>query len=872
MRTTTRKLLFLAVMIGLVSASSFGQITTPPVIDGDGSDAIWTGVTAMDLLRDNGTSGITDTDDFSGNIKFMWDADNVYVLLTVLDDTLITDLNNPWERDHYSVYFDFANLKTTNQVVDKDETKDSVQFMLEKIWSTDADIAFSNQGGSIDSSMVNGLAFVETIDSGTSYVVEMAVPLNVLGVDLQAEDVIGFGAKIGDNDGDGSLDGKYSLYQIMDEGWKNPSYLGTAKVEADGSFSKVKHTPVIDGKNDYEWYGATEYKLEVPNNDNLGVENAADFSGSIKTLWDDEYIYMLLSVKDDTLITDLNNPWERDHYSVYFDFANLKTLNYVKDMEEPMDSVQFMLEKIWSTEGDISFSNRVGNLDSSLVQNLHFVEMIDSGKGYTLEIGMPLNILGIEIEEGDNFGFDAKIGDNDGDGSLDGKYSWHQRLDEGWQNPSFLGNVELVSGDLVVDLGTTMKAKAQIEIDGEVDGDWSQAVPMKLERENEISGITDADDFSGVVKALWDEDNVYVLLEVKDDTLITDLNNPWERDHYSIYFDFGNHKSPAYLKDMEEPMDSVQFMLEKIWSTEGDISFSNRVENLDSSLVQGMDFVEVIDSGTGYLVEMSIPLDLIGVDLAADQVIGFDAKIGDNDGDGSLDGKYSWNQFADEGWQNPSFLGNVTLMANGTIEGTPEIEPESVTINVDVNGLITENLIDPATDMVDIAGSLNNWGDPVMNMADIDADGIYTITPDTMFLPGDVFEFKIRINGDWNGISEFPAGGPNRSYTVVEGDNIIDIVFNDGDLTEWLPDGVNVDRAALIHIYPNPASSTLNIKNVEEISTIELVNLLGQVTYRQLNSGNSSVIMSLDGQSSGIYMIRFTDSSNNICMKKLIIE
>ena len=60
-------------------------------------------------------------------------------------------------------------------------------------------------------------------------------------------------------------------------------------------------------------------------------------------------------------------------------------------------------------------------------------------------------------------------------------------------------------------------------------------------------------------------------------TLDTQSNQPWERDHYSVYFDFGNHKSLTYLTDTEPPMDSVQFMLEKIWSVEGDLAMEDRI-------------------------------------------------------------------------------------------------------------------------------------------------------------------------------------------------------------------------------------------------------------------------------------------------------
>jgi hypothetical protein len=345
------------------------------------------------------------------------------------------------------------------------------------------------------------------------------------------------------------------------------------------------------------------------------------------------------------------------------------------------------------------------------------------------------------------------------------------------------------------------------------------------------------------------------------------LNNPWERDHYSIYFDFNNHKSETYLVDEVPPMDSVQFMLEKIWSVEGNLAME------DTALVWGVDFVETIDSGSMYTLELAIPLNLIGVELAVDQVMGFDAKIGDNDGAG-LDGKLSWNQFADEGWRNPSYLGEVTLMGNGTFYGMPAVPLQTVTFNVDMNGMIDAGIFDPAVDFLDLAGTMNGWGDPLMQADDTDGDGIYTIELADQEVDA-ALEYKFRVNGQWDPISEFPGGGPNRTYTVIEESgalvNVIDIVFNDGDYSPWVT-GMDVDRAALIYIYPNPASSTLNIKNVGEISTIELVNLLGQVTYRQVNAGNSSVVMSLDGQKTGIYMIRFTDIDNNVSMKKLLIE
>jgi len=39
-------------------------------------------------------------------------------------------------------------------------------------------------------------------------------------------------------------------------------------------------------------------------------------------------------------------------------------------------------------------------------------------------------------------------------------------------------------------------------------------------------------------------------------------------------------------------------------------------------------------------------------------------------------------------------------------------------------------------------------------------------------------EFKFRIDGDWNN-AEFPGGGANRIYEVIQGENILEFWYND---------------------------------------------------------------------------------------------
>lgn len=87
-------------------------------------------------------------------------------------------------------------------------------------------------------------------------------------------------------------------------------------------------------------------------------------------------------------------------------------------------------------------------------------------------------------------------------------------------------------------------------------------------------------------------------------------------------------------------------------------------------------------------------------------------------------------------------------------------------IIVDMNAEITAGNFDPATDYVDVAGGMNGWGGYDV-LFDRGADaGRY----EARFLGDPNFptiDFKFRINSDWDN-SEFPSGGPNRSWTIVD--------------------------------------------------------------------------------------------------------
>ncbi|NQV30223.1 MAG: lamin tail domain-containing protein [Candidatus Marinimicrobia bacterium] len=106
----------------------------------------------------------------------------------------------------------------------------------------------------------------------------------------------------------------------------------------------------------------------------------------------------------------------------------------------------------------------------------------------------------------------------------------------------------------------------------------------------------------------------------------------------------------------------------------------------------------------------------------------------------------------------------------GSIGSHPYVETYPVTLSVDMSFQTTLGNFVPATDLLDVAGTLNEWGGGDM-LTDDDADGIYT---GTFNVAAGAMEYKFRINSNWDTSESLPA---NRAYTVVAGDNVIPTVW-----------------------------------------------------------------------------------------------
>jgi len=184
-----------------------------------------------------------------------------------------------------------------------------------------------------------------------------------------------------------------------------------------------------------------------------------------------------------------------------------------------------------------------------------------------------------------------------------------------------------------------------------------------------------------------------------------------------------------------------------------------------------------------------------------------------------------------------------------------------VTLTVNMNRQIDMGGFDPMLQYVDVAGSMNGWGgDWNDELYDGDNDGIYETNPPA-FAPiggeGDTMQYKFRIDSSWDDDkSEFPGGGPNRKYVVVDTTggvvNAPELVwFNDIALGfEDNPIGLQE-----VSIYPNPVRDVMYIQNKTEMQEIRITNILGQEVLRLKLDRRSSYELSTAELERGVYIL-----------------
>ncbi|MFW5719062.1 MAG: endo-1,4-beta-xylanase [Halanaerobium sp.] len=341
-----------------------------PEIDAE-SDSIWQNTGSTLDLEENEYLG--------GEIKLSWDEDTIYLYALIEDQS-----QN--EEDSIEIFIDETNSKNDDE----------------------ADIKDYQIARSGESSIK-----AEVVEKEGGYLVEAAVPVESRS--LSVGDQIGFDLKISDQESETSIIwNDFSRSQA--ESVENYGTLNL--IEAPVTTEAVKGSPEIDAEMDESWQEANTIKTEK----RISGENPA--AAEVKTMWDEDYLYLYAEVTDSALSLTGEQAHEEDSVEIFVDENNDKASEYQSD--DTQYRINYLNQQSFNPQ-------REGLKSATRVTET----------GYVVEAAVPL--VEITAEAGQIIGFDFQVNDDsNGDGSRDGVSIWNDESGEGWRDMSGLGNLIFV--------------------------------------------------------------------------------------------------------------------------------------------------------------------------------------------------------------------------------------------------------------------------------------------------------------------------------------------------------------------------------------------------------------------------------------------
>lgn len=295
-----------------------------------------------------------------------------------------------------------------------------------------------------------------------------------------------------------------------------------------------------------------------------------------------------------------------------------------------------------------------------------------------------------------------------------------------------------------------------------------------------------------------------------------------------------------------------------------------KLKEEDESNIVKINRVHIIDpaqwtkTGSGFNVKVTNGTDTLDMRiLNAVDLYTMDAPIGDFNLTGVVS-QFDATNPKNSGYQlMPRGSSDIYIIPAPPVDPTVAIELGSYT-TVEGAGTATVKLIlnKPAFDSVyvnfDVAGGTATPGSD------------YTIaTPNPVFFNlGDsvkivtiniVNDIKVETPETINVEISNPIGATlgNRTTSII--------TINDNDTLV----GINTNAKAGISVYPNPAHGMVNIKTVNQITKIQVINAIGQVVLEKSNINNNFSSIELNTIESGIYTI-LLNTENEVIASQFI--
>jgi hypothetical protein len=297
------------------------------------------------------------------------------------------------------------------------------------------------------------------------------------------------------------------------------------------------------------WDPARNYhigKMQGPTSDNWW-----DSYGFYKILYDDENIYMFVTVHDDVLNTDLADDYKKDSIELFLDGDNSK--NTLDEGEDPWawppvnyddndDQFRFVYGGV-GTNGSL-----MGRYDTSGAQAV----TVETDYGWNLEMSMPLEGQPLEAVPGSLIGFEIAINDADGGEDRENVQMWWGETGEAWHDPSVLGTAMFTDREINhEELGRVLPipfTPYPIKVDAEMDFGWEQvATVFGNHRMNRPDSMSTPQDAEMSWKAAWDFDYLYFWINVVDDVLLFENSaSTWADDGIEFWFDGNGDQTKSW--------------------------------------------------------------------------------------------------------------------------------------------------------------------------------------------------------------------------------------------------------------------------------------------------------------------------------------
>ena len=270
---------------------------------------------------------------------------------------------------------------------------------------TDAVTAYVKIGDDVKKVTVNRTDAV-AIEDGYVAVVE------VTGVEIQAFDTVAFDVVVTD----GNMKAAFNDYTLSHD--EKSDYFAKAELKP---FAQIEKKTIEIGKdNSAVWNDVADIPLTV----RLGAEAEA----AAKLLWDNENLYVQVTVKDAVLDATADAAHEKDSLEIFIDENNNKSTSYEED--DKQYRINYLNEHTF---------NGTNCVEENITSNVTLTE-----DGYVIEAAIKWTHE--QVKSGTKIGLEIQINDAKG-GKRAGTVSWADTTGMGWSSPAVFGTVVLFDKD-----------------------------------------------------------------------------------------------------------------------------------------------------------------------------------------------------------------------------------------------------------------------------------------------------------------------------------------------------------------------------------------------------------------------------------------